>query len=126
MTRTVTGFTRLKVSGDSAPTVTWSLRVRAPAAVPAPAPARPPISAPLPPPARPPISAPAPPPPPMKPAVRLPLPLRVRVQVFELIGVRDPAIRRLVNFRESRPSPLNLPRAFDAVTVPVAVEPVET
>ncbi len=116
----------LKVSGDSAPTMICLLPVKAPAAVPPPPPASAPIRAPLPPPAKPPISAPAPAPPPAKTAVRLPLPLMVRLQVLESIGVGAPKTRRVVSFRPSTAAPLNLPREFAAVTVPLALEPVGT
>ena len=126
ITLTLTLFCRVKVSGDSALTTTCWFPVYAPAAVPPPAPTSPPMSAPLPPPARPPMSAPAPPPPPIKPAVRLPLPLRVRLQMLEAMGVRFPAIRRLASCSERTPAPLNLPRELAAVTVPLAVEPVVT
>src|SRR6185312_4177302 len=72
---TVRGEVSRKVTCDSAGMTTSLLPVSAEPAPPAPAPARPPIRAPLPPPARPPIRAPRPAPPPVRVAVRLPLPL---------------------------------------------------
>src|SRR5437879_1717815 len=88
----VIGSVSVKLRIDSAGKTISLFPVYAAPAVPVPAPAAAPIRAPLPPPARPPMRAPAPAPPPIKAAVRLPLPLRLRLTELVFTSRAPPLI----------------------------------
>src|SRR5258708_3590860 len=120
---TSSGDVSLKLSADSAGRTISLLPVNAAPPVPAPAPAAAPIAAPLPPPAKPPMIAPSAVPPPAITAVRLPLPLSVRVTAEVLIRCSVPFT--VIEFsRTSRIAPpLNLPKGFASTTVPRAAAP---
>src|ERR1700693_3986689 len=118
------GCSSLKLSAASAGRTTSLFPVNAAPQRPPPPPAGAPLSAPLPPPARPPINAPRPAPPPARTAVRLPLPVSVRVTEELEIDCSDPFTVIEVNRNCNTAPPLNRPRGFASSTVPAAAAPV--
>src|SRR5262249_15531445 len=120
---TSSGCSSLKVNADSAGRTMSLLPVKAAPPVPAPAPASAPMAAPLPPPASPPINAPSPAPPPASTAVRLPLPVCVRLTADVSIACDLPFTVIEFNLTCKTAPPLKRPSGLASTTVPDASAP---